>query len=68
MKSLARNYIWWSGLDGDLEREARVVSPVRLTETTLLQLQCIHGSGQLNPGLDSMWTMWVHSWARCFCL
>ena len=35
----------------------RVVSPARLTETTPLQPQCILGSGQLNPGLDSMWTI-----------
>ena len=64
MKRLARSYIWWPGLDGDLEREGKSCLTCQVNLTTPLQPQCILGSGQLNPGLDSMWTMRVHSWAR----
>lgn len=45
VKSLARGFVWWPGIDGDLEAEVKCVRKI----TKLLQKQSyIHGSGQMD--------------------
>ena len=50
MKALARNYVWWPGMDVDIEEKLAL-------EPLLQGHHYIPGNGPGNPGTRSRWTM-----------
>ena len=54
MKSLARMYVWWPGLDKDIEESVRLCNECQLNH---LQLHhSTRGVGHQDPGQESTWT------------
>ena len=54
MKGLARSYVWWPGMDADIERIANCANRIRNPHQLY---QCRHGNGQPNLGQKSTLTM-----------
>ena len=57
MKGLAMSYVWWLGMESDLENLVRKSAPVENTSMRLLLHRYIHGSFQMVRGSKFMWTM-----------
>ena len=62
VKGLARSYVWWPGMDSDLQNLVRVKN----TSMCLLLHRYIYGSFQMVRGSEFMWTMLAHSKEKCF--
>jgi len=52
MKSIARNYMWWPGLDQDVENLARSCEQCLTVKQKPPVAPCIPGSGLLVPGSE----------------
>ena len=63
MKSLTRSYVWWPGMDEDLETK---VKNCRQCQEAQKSLQCRIGNGQFSPGLDCTQIMLDPTKGRCF--
>ena len=65
MKALARSYVWWPNISGQLEELAKACSGVSTTKRCLLKHHCIRGSGPLHHGNAYTSTMPAHFRTRC---
>lgn len=65
MKAIARSYLWWPGLDQDLETVAKSCQQCCVTKGTPPELQCTHGFGQMPPGNVSTLILLAHSCIKC---
>ena len=50
MKSVARSYMWWPGIDKEIEQVAKSCESCLLSSTTHQLPHCIHGCGLTAPG------------------
>ncbi len=62
MKALARSFVWWPGIDKDLENSA---NPARKTNTFQQQLQSNHGNSLNDHGHGSILIMLAHFKDTC---
>ena len=58
MKAVVRSYLWWPGLDRDIELKVKSIASFQRTRT------CIRGNGWAKRGIDCTSTTWVHLRAR----
>ena len=68
MKSLARSFVWWPGMDNDLEKRWKNVSLARVLDIVHHRLLYTRGNCQNVHGHGYTHTMQVHFWVRCFLL
>ena len=68
MKSVAKSYIWWLGLDEALEEVVKSCITCQAVKHSKLLLQYSHGHVQISPGREYIWTLLVPFKARCFSL
>ena len=64
MKTIARSYVWWPGMEDQLENKFAVVQAVKSTKGTLRKHHYIPGIGLTMYGQGYMWILLVHSWAN----
>ena len=57
MKSLAKMYVWWPGLDKDIESSVQSCTECQATQSVPSHLLCTLGAGQHVAGPGCMWTM-----------
>ena len=65
MKSLARSYVWWPGMDADLESKVKTVINANRTRSLHQLCQCDPGNGHLSPGQESTSTMLALYKGKC---
>ncbi len=66
MKSMARSYVWWPGMDGELERMVRTCTTY-LSELSEVATQrpLTHGNGLSDPGQTCTSIMQAQCWGKC---
>ena len=64
MKSLARSFVWWPGIDSDLEGKVKSVNHVKQTVKPHQTFHFIDGFGQNALGHDCTLIMLDHSWKK----
>ena len=62
MKSLARSFVWWPGLDQEVEEK---VKKCNIPDTSQQKPQCTNGNYRSTHGQDYMLIMQVHLWDIC---
>ena len=62
MKSLARQYFWWPGINQAIENTVKIAKFVRKHATNLLQQLYTLGTGLKNPGKEFMLIMRAIPW------
>ena len=67
MKSLARSYLWWAGLDKELERYVQHCEACQTVRNAPAPapLHCTHGCGRPSRGCAYTWISRVHCRGRC---
>ena len=60
MKAVARSYLWWPGLDTDIEMRVNVVTSVICTTNNPQCRRCTRRSGQVTHDTAYILTMLVH--------
>ena len=65
MKSLARMYVWWPGINQEIERCVRTCHECQVNQSSP-PVTPMHGSGPHGLGSDYIWTMQVRSLIECF--
>lgn len=67
MKSLARGYIWWPGIDKEIEEPAKNCIVRQKHQKTPPKTLCTLGNGLINLGPEYMLIILDLSWGRCSC-
>ncbi len=66
MKALARSYVWWPGLDTDIERQVKAVTSVNSTSQPPQLHPYTRGNGRAVHGVDCILIMQVLTMVKCF--
>ena len=66
MKSLACSYLWWPGVDADIQQKVKQCKCVKSTKENYQWYHYIHGSGGEHLGTKCISTMLDRSKVKCF--
>lgn len=66
MKSVARSYMWWPGLDKEVEQLAKACQACQAVKKHLRQHLCTPGFGRPSHGREYIWISLDHSRIPCF--
>ena len=66
MKNLVRSYLWWPGLDGDIEEKVKSCQVCQFQSAAPATAPFILGSGRKSPGLGYILIILDHVWDSYF--
>ena len=71
MKSLARRFVWWPGMDPRIEETVKACPECQQTQPAPPVAHCVHGSGLPGHGhmyiliLPDQWSITHFCYSRC---